>query len=477
MQRIVGGLVLAAGLVSAAPAAPAAEVGVKEVGATTEDRQAELERRLAEVMAEVESQRAEIQDLKVRLHTGQEEGGIDAAVRRYLESEDGKKALGRGDSDFRAFWKDGLNFETPNKDFHLKVNGRIMQDWAWVDADPDVEAGTGPFMNATEFRRLRVEMTGSIYKNIYYANVLDFSGATHAFKDQYIGISDLPYVGRFQVGYFKEPFSLEEQTSSKYITFMERSLVNTFSPAHNSGFMIANSAMEGRATWALGTFSDTSGVGMGEIANNWAARVTGTPWVDKESNSLVHVGLSYSMRHPQSESARLRARPEIHVGPRVVDTGAFSVEDSSLLGLEAAYVRGPFSLQGEWARYEADHNPAAGPGEDPTFGGWSLSASYWLTGESRPYKKGSFGRVKPKNRFDGDGGSGAWEVALRYSSIDLDDGAITGGKAKDVTLGVNWHLNPSTRIMLNYVMSDVSDGLGGADGDVDTFMIRFQIDF
>ena len=79
--------------------------------------------------------------------------------------------------------------------------------------------------------------------------------------------------------------------------------------------------------------------------------------------------------------------------------------------------------------------------------------------------------MKPKKNFGSDGG-GAWELALRYSSIDLNDGDVTGGKMNDITFGINWYLNPATRMMLNYVYSDVED-LGKAS----IIQTRFQIDF
>ncbi len=104
-------------------------------------------------------------------------------------------------------------------------------------------------------------------------------------------------------------------------------------------------------------------------------------------------------------------------------------------------------------------------------------ASYFLTGEHRKYKEssGAFSRVKPKSNFlDGKGGLGAWEVAARYSEIDLNDpdAGILGGEVRDFTVGVNWHLNPNARVMLNYVMSELHHV-----GDADIVAMRFQVDF
>jgi phosphate-selective porin OprO/OprP len=112
-------------------------------------------------------------------------------------------------------------------------------------------------------------------------------------------------------------------------------------------------------------------------------------------------------------------------------------------------------------------------GSDPSFSGYYAYASYFLTGEHRAYKNssGTFDRVKPKTNF-GKGGTGAWEVALRYSGLDLNDAPIQGGELEDITFGLNWYLNPNVRAMFNYVLADL-DTVGNAD----IVQLRFQIDF
>jgi phosphate-selective porin OprO/OprP len=156
-----------------------------------------------------------------------------------------------------------------------------------------------------------------------------------------------------------------------------------------------------------------------------------------------------------------------------VDTGTFSADNVNLVGAEAAAVWGPASLQAEYMIAMVDSSVA----NDPDFSGYYVQGSYFLTGEHRNYKasSGKFDRVKPNKNFMGDdGGPGAWQLAARYSHVDLDDGAINGGELDCVTAGVNWYLNPNTRVMLNYVYAD-SDKL--YDGEANIFQTRFQIDF
>jgi phosphate-selective porin OprO and OprP len=117
-------------------------------------------------------------------------------------------------------------------------------------------------------------------------------------------------------------------------------------------------------------------------------------------------------------------------------------------------------------------------GIDPKFSGTYVQASYFLTGEHRPYnsKYRLFSRVRPKENYTGrdGGGRGAWQVALRYSELDLDDAlaGVMGGQQSSTTLGINWHLNSYSRVMLNQTFSELE-----TVGDSESISLRFQVDF
>ena len=167
---------------------------------------------------------------------------------------------------------------------------------------------------------------------------------------------------------------------------------------------------------------------------------------------------------------------------RLVDTGTFTGDDRMQVGLELAWVWKGLSVQGEFF-YANVSRP--GGAEDVDFNGWYVTVSYWLTGESRPYnhKLGAFGRVKPKKSFWGAGetGAGAWQIAYRFSFIDLESGDLTGGEQGTHTIGANWHWNPNTRVMFNFVFSQQDPNsaitLNGAKTDISAFVIRWQLDF
>ncbi|MFQ5511182.1 MAG: OprO/OprP family phosphate-selective porin [Candidatus Krumholzibacteriia bacterium] len=368
-------------------------------------------------------------------------------------------------------WDKGLRFRSEDGSFSLKVGGRIMNDWAWFDQGDTHEAAFGNWQDGTEFRRTRLYVSGTVYDNVTFKAQYDWTGGKTALKDMYVGVEKVPGVGRIVVGRQYEPFGLETLTSSKYITFMERSITGAFVPERQSGILARRTFAGKRATAAAGLFRETDGGGAGAGDGSYAgtARVTVLPWYDGEQR-LAHIGVAYSRRNP-SDAVEYDSDPESHLGGTSVEISPISADAVSLFGIETAMVTGPFSLQGE-AMLSALDDDATG---DPEFFAYYAYGSFFVTGESRNYKTSAavFDRVQPNRNFRGDGsGHGAVELAVRVAFLDLNSAPVLGGEMTDVTVGVNWYLNPNTRVMMNYVRSDV-DNVGTAN----IVQTRFQIDF
>lgn len=375
----------------------------------------------------------------------------------------------------RPFWRDGLQFESLDGSVKLKIGGRIQNDYAYFVEDGDIERRLGEdFDDGTEFRRARLYISGTIYDDVEFKAQYDFAGGDADFKDVYLGLRNVPRIGNIRFGQFKEPFSLEELTSSNYITFMERSLVNTFAPSRNVGVMIYDRIPDSRMTWAAGFFRQTDSFGNGSGGRDYNAtlRLTALPVYEEEGKKLLHLGVAYTHQNYEDNVIRFRSRPESHLAPRLADTGEFPAEYGDLIGVEAALVNGPFSLQGEYVHAFIEGRDRRI--SDPRFWAATLQVGYFLTGEHRPYKAstGVFSRVRPLKNYGRDGGPGAWELAARFSYLNLNDGRVKGGRLRDLTLGVNWYLNPSVRMMWNYVLADPSEG-----GDASIFQWRLQLAF
>ena len=393
--------------------------------------------------------------------------------------------------DWQFKWSNGFKLDRNDGAFKLQFGGRLQSDWAMVDLNQPLESAIGGEGHGTEFRRARLYFSGSVYDRVIFKAQYDFAntgdGET-ALKDAYIGLTNLGPIDKVLVGHMKESFSIDELTSSKYITFMERSLAGAFSPGRNTGFAIHDTVLDKRILWQLGTFKDSNDSGYGFDDDgmwNVTGRIAGVPLYEDDGAKVVHLGFAYShqFRGGSDFMLRYRQRPESHLAPYLADTGAMiPTNDINLINPEIAVVWGPASFQAEYMRSFVEGDDGM---RDMTFWGSYAQLSYFLTGEHRNYKLGSgaFDRVKPNANFNpAKGDWGAFELGVRYSYLDLNDEFMRGGKLWDITAGLNWYLFPNTRVTLNYVHSELDNRLispdpDDLDGNADLVQARFQLDF
>lgn len=375
-------------------------------------------------------------------------------------------------------WNNGLKIERNDGYHKLQLGGRALVDFAYIEQDRSLEAakiGSGDG-SGVKFRAARLYMLGTVYDHYFFKAQFDWAGGDTKLKDVFVGVKHLPVINQLMVGHFKEPFGLEQMTSLRFGSFMERSLAAVFTPARNVGLASNGQAFDQNLTWGVGVFRKTDNGGKGFSNSNdynITGRLTGTPLYQNKGERLVHLGLSYShkFRDARSATVAFATAAESSLGPKVVDTALLSNEGVDLLALEFAAVLGPWSIQSEYII--AAVQPASG--DHAILTGVYAEATYFLTGEHRNYKRirGAFGRVSPLQNWNPRGsGWGAWQLALRYSRLDLNDAFISGGEVQSATAGVNWHMAPNVRLMANYGFVDVD-----AAGKAHIFQMRAQVDF
>jgi phosphate-selective porin OprO and OprP len=315
----------------------------------------------------------------------------------------------------------------------------------------------------------------------------------------------LPVMGNVRVGKFYECFGLETQTSDNYVTFMERNITSGAGKIgdRKPGVMLFDWNDAETATWAAGAFAWQANDNPPTFPLNTAyddaggtsfdTRVTWLPWYDEASGGrgYIHLGVSYSYRdiaelQPGSTATRysISALPECHLANAVANTG--NLADATRMNVfspEFVWNYASFSIQSEyeWIALQRSAN------DNPLFDGGYIQASYFLTGEYRPYlrKEGLIGRVVPLENFfrvrteDGSvcTGRGAWEVAYRLSYINLTNAGVTGGRVVDNTFGLTWYLNPYTKLLFNYVHSETTDRGAFDRSIVDLVEPRAMINF
>lgn len=257
-------------------------------------------------------------------------------------------------------------------------------------------------------------------------------------------------IGAFRVGYSKTPVGFEGNTSTPANTFIEPALPTQ--AVFENRRVGVDWALYRPAWLAQAGYYDGSDLEGANDGHTLAGRVA---WVPRNRpGEVLHFGASASRESPEATtntlgavqlpSAKFGSTPEAGLSPlKLVSSGVLkNVADIDRSGFEGLWIHGPWSLQGEYLRANtsfSDGRPAYG------IEGWYAFASWIATGESRPYKDGNVGNVVPSRPW------GALEFLLRYSTLDLDDGAIMGGREHDWTLGANWYLGQHLKLQANYV--------------------------
>jgi phosphate-selective porin OprO/OprP len=424
-----------------------------------------------------------------------------------------------------AFWNNGLWTESNDKSFRIHVGGRTQVDYVGYVGSQEVQfgkGGIGQLKDGVNFRRARLEVDGTLWEVIDFFAEYEFLGNTFNVDpatpanpnnivntpgptDLWATLTHIPILGNFRVGSMKPPISLEHLTSSRWLDFMERSFAfDTYIGGTNNGFlpgmMLFNWSNDEKFTWAVGLFKNNQTVlGWNVGGGEWDAtgRVTWLPIYEDNGRTLLHLGLGVSHRGLNDDIARLRARTLLRNGPFTLQTRLADIivsgDAQTVVVPELALILGPFMVQaeyfGSWVT-NTTFPPFTGKNFGTTYTQSAyVQTSYFLTGENRPWLlHGGSGaapnRIVPnKNYYFVPGqdshlfSSGAWQVAARFSWIDLDNQVAQAGTLYDVTLGLNWFLNPNMKFQWNFDYAFRNFAGNTSDGPIYGFGMRFAMDF
>jgi phosphate-selective porin OprO/OprP len=246
----------------------------------------------------------------------------------------------------------------------VKLGGHVQLDYInWADSSPSIPNTQDYF----EFRRLRLTADGTGYGVYDFRFQLTIEpesvgenppgvATSPDVKDAYFSINEVPWLGRVRIGNFFVPFGLEQVTNDTNNIFMERSIPTqgVFTANREVGLAIYNCTDDQRITWASGVFFDSISETLKErIDNNQGYRASGrltwVPYYDEPSNGryLVHTGIGILHTEDQNERVQFSARPQIHEGPEIIDSGVLAADNYTTGNLELAINMGRVTLQSE----------------------------------------------------------------------------------------------------------------------------------
>ena len=371
----------------------------------------------------------------------------------------------------------------------VKITGFFQADAGWFQQDAASRTQFGDIQDDRGFRRARLAAVGNVSETVSYQLEMDFAfNGRPSFMDVWLDVAKVPVFGNVRIGQWRQTFGLDELTSVKELTFLERPLMFGMAPFRQFGVGFHDTSDDKNATWAgsiFGTATDPFGNSIGDRGYGGAARVTKVLLEDPCSDFLVHLGGGYSYIATPNSQIQYRNVPEYGgpfdgptgiagTVPFFVDTTPIAAENANLFNVELAGTWGPVHAQSEF-RYSVVNTNS---GNNAGFPAFYVQTGWILTGEHRPYNKANatLGRIKPDHPIGTRCGGGAVELAFRYSWIDLNDSGITGGELSDVTYGVNWYLNNFTKLQFNYINADLNRAPVGSSA-TDIFALRAQLDF
>ncbi len=464
-------------------------VAAQGTAAPVSDVQAEAEAKAAMLEAQLESMQAQLDDLKARMK----------------KKDDG------------LAWKGAPQFLDKDKGWEFKVRGRIMWDTAYLSAPSalteTIANNGGQYGLRTSFRRARIGVEGKFPGDFGYKAEVDFANAAVSFGDIVLTHQAKDSPLKIILGNHETWESLEQVSSSRFISFIERAQMNeAFVNSRKLG--ISAQYRKNDLLMSGGVFGEqipgVEGVPTDGSNDGWMAS-TRWNYNPKIGNNQIHLGANFQYRNFREANLNFnyQARP-FSARPtniRFVSTGGLAVKNDMIVGAEAAIINGPFHAVAEGQMTKANvlktgdindlNTNAAGSRltGNPDFLSFYAEAGYFLTGESRGYKasEATWDRVKVNNPFD-KGGWGAWQVVGRFDYLDLSDdvgaaaprtagnvaagnnyvsaaalaadsgcvsnvvGArcyVNGGKQYGYLFGLNWYPTDYVRFMLNFTYIDV----------------------
>lgn len=374
----------------------------------------------------------------------------------------------------------GFGLRSPDDRIVFHLGGRFHTDFGSGGS----RAVTDEFPNVVQIRRLWIEPKLTIDKDLIFNLQYDPSSRSTPVNNllvTYKGFGAFTLTG----GNFKEPFSFEQLMSNNEILFMERSLTDTFTPSRNTGVALGTHGDD----WTLsgGVFGGNINSGVERGGTAGTVRATYAPILT--SSQVLHVGAAASFRSLDRRGPDLSfdTTPESFLfKTSLVDTDAIErARAIRRVGFEFAWASGPVRIQAEYISTQVERAAA----RDVAFQGGYVQAAWVINGTSPRYaldadtatEIGVFKRVRPESgQRVSHGGIGVFELAARYSAIDLTSRDIRGGFQQDVTAGLNWYPEPYIRLMTNYIHAwadPTADGVTGQRGPADIGQVRLQIAF
>jgi phosphate-selective porin OprO/OprP len=375
----------------------------------------------------------------------------------------------------------GFYIESPDGRFKLILEGLLQVHGRFFE--PSLEGRNSEFF----IRRMRFEIGGEIHNYYRFHVEPKFTEDKVELEEAWIGADFWESGPRLIIGRMKEPFSMEEMISLRHIDFIDFSILNQFVPAEDHGITVLGKTPGEHIEYGFAFYNGSGGNDLNSD-KDVAGRLVIKPFASKENHWIRNFQFGGAITYGEQDEdiSGEELKTEARVPFLAFEAGSRINGRRTRLGTEVAWLYGPVALMGEAITITQE---MAGPEEnfdDDTFG-WSAATSWVLTGEKKTFKG-----VHPERPIDSSGdkkGTGAFQIAARYSSLLMDDDLITNGFVSEQTypervqsfdIGLNWYLTYHSRVKAHFLHTKYSQSILFEDEvrDVENaLLLQFQLTF
>lgn len=341
------------------------------------------------------------------------------------------------------------NYFNSKENAYMEIGGRIHFQSSFFWENVAIQQKNGKSENGSEFRRIYFDIKGLLFKNIRYKFQFGFLNGKIGIRDTHIEFLDLPFFDNLKIGRFKEPISLEANTSSNHITFIERSMNTDFSLKRNNGIQLNKQMLDDKFNFIIGFFQNSNKLGKSSFSNNnITTKITYLPVYKNAGATFIHLGFAYSYRNPKNSTMIFNTQPEDNLAQPYLLKTLQDIDKIMLANFELTLQRNALCLQSEYLHYTPK-----GDFSKKYFDAFFVEISYFLTKEYRNFSKitGNFRAIQPRNNYDRNNKKyGAFQLGFRVSKFNLNQTMLN-----NYSTVLNWYLNPNTRVSSSLGVAEI----------------------
>lgn len=343
-------------------------------------------------------------------------------------------------------------------------------------------------------RRIRPTWSGKV-QGIGFRIVPELSGnGTGANISLLDAFADVPVAANqfVRIGKQKTAVSIDRIRVATALPLIERGLANELAPNRDLGLSLNSSWADGRLNTVFGLFNGAADgrdvSSRDDAGKEIQARVFAEPFIH-ESSLWKGLGFGVSLTHGSKKSSTGNAANTANTLARyrsasqeeffTYANGVAASGTHHRLFPQLSYFHQNWGVVAEYGISEQELT-RAGVEKSVRNTGYDLTLSWVPTGQPITFRGVKLGQGNS---------SGAVELAFRVSGLDIDDAAYRGGadrladpdvaarKARNLGVGLNWHINKAAKWSVDFNSTQFSGGaLGGRDRQEEQIvMSRFQL--